>query len=246
MTASECPRLLVSVRSVDEALQAIAGGVEILDVKEPTHGSLGMAAIDEIARIASLRDLESRAIPLSVALGEVHDWTRLSRIPALPDGISFAKLGLAKCSLSSQWRVDLRNVRTRFESESSSQLHWVAVAYADHEQAQSPTVSEVLDEAIASECAGLLVDTFSKGEFHLLDVTDSETLTKLANDCHAAGLFFALAGKLRRDSLPRLAKVPADVIAIRTAACAESVRTSAIDSTLVSEFRNELGHCFRP
>jgi len=42
---------------------------------------------------------------------------------------------------------------------------------------------------------------------------------------------FAIAGKLRRDSLPRLANVPADVIAIRSAACVESDRTSELDAT---------------
>ena len=37
------PSLLVSVRCVDEVAAAIEGGAEIIDVKEPSHGSLGMA-----------------------------------------------------------------------------------------------------------------------------------------------------------------------------------------------------------
>src|SRR5271166_6814929 len=36
-------RLLISVRSADEARTALAGGASIIDVKEPDHGSLGQA-----------------------------------------------------------------------------------------------------------------------------------------------------------------------------------------------------------
>ncbi|MFM7835691.1 MAG: (5-formylfuran-3-yl)methyl phosphate synthase, partial [Planctomycetaceae bacterium] len=34
-------RLLVSVRSADEAVVAATGGADIIDIKEPRHGSLG-------------------------------------------------------------------------------------------------------------------------------------------------------------------------------------------------------------
>ena len=36
-------KLLVSVRSADEAEVALEGGADIIDVKEPLHGSLGWA-----------------------------------------------------------------------------------------------------------------------------------------------------------------------------------------------------------
>ena len=37
------PQLLVSVRSAGEAVDALAGGCQILDVKDPSRGSLGRA-----------------------------------------------------------------------------------------------------------------------------------------------------------------------------------------------------------
>ncbi|MGC1717590.1 MAG: (5-formylfuran-3-yl)methyl phosphate synthase, partial [Isosphaeraceae bacterium] len=36
-------QLLVSVRSADEARTALARGASIIDIKEPDHGSLGLA-----------------------------------------------------------------------------------------------------------------------------------------------------------------------------------------------------------
>ena len=43
------PSLLVSVRCADEVLLPLMGGAEIIDVKEPLHGSLGMASPETLA-----------------------------------------------------------------------------------------------------------------------------------------------------------------------------------------------------
>src|SRR5579872_3508444 len=45
------PRLLVSVRNLAEAESALAGGCDILDIKEPAHGAMGMADVATIAAI---------------------------------------------------------------------------------------------------------------------------------------------------------------------------------------------------
>ena len=46
---NEAPGLLVSVRSAAEALAALAGGADVIDVKEPNQGSLGAADDDTIS-----------------------------------------------------------------------------------------------------------------------------------------------------------------------------------------------------
>ena len=43
MSDAVCPGLLVSVRSGAEAEAALAGGADLIDVKEPTRGALGRA-----------------------------------------------------------------------------------------------------------------------------------------------------------------------------------------------------------
>ena len=238
------PRLLVSVRSEIEAGRAVAGGAEILDVKEPARGSLGMAGIDEISQISKLESVVSGAVPLSVALGEVFDWNPSSVYPVLPSGITFAKLGFNQCSGKPEWRMNWQRVRTAFERLSASHLKWVAVAYADSVEAASPSLTEVLDAAVDSGCAGLLIDTWTKRDKTLFDFTESTTLTAIATTCHSAGLFFAVAGRLGRDALPTLACVPVDVVAIRSAACAGTERTSELDSARVTEFRRAMQTSF--
>ena len=43
------PSLLVSVRCADEVASAVSGGAEIIDVKDPSQGSLGMASPETVA-----------------------------------------------------------------------------------------------------------------------------------------------------------------------------------------------------
>ena len=67
-------QLLVSVRDVNEADAAIAGNADIIDVKEPARGSLGMASLESIAAIVSRCRNEQNAPHCSAALGELQEW----------------------------------------------------------------------------------------------------------------------------------------------------------------------------
>src|SRR4051795_6593943 len=89
--------LLVSVRSVDEARAALAGGAAVIDVKEPDRGPLGCADF-EVCR--AVRRVVPPEVPVSVALGELREWMGTGRTapPPSPDpfaGIAYRKLGLA-------------------------------------------------------------------------------------------------------------------------------------------------------
>ena len=68
-------RLLVSVRDASEALAALAGGADIIDVKEPTRGSLGMADGDAVAGVV---EAVGERVPVSAALGELCEWPERS------------------------------------------------------------------------------------------------------------------------------------------------------------------------
>ncbi len=248
--ATRGPQLLVSVRSPDEAVAALRGGANIIDVKEPLRGSLGMADMDVIAEIArqladSHADPQPRhapLIPLSVALGEVNDWRDASHVPALPESVTYAKLGLSHLAARDHWCDEWWRVRRLFDEPRTVQLNtvpinWVAVAYADAAAANSPSINDVLAAAIETSCSGLLIDTFTKTGTTLTDCCDRESLAQLAQRCHSAGLFFALAGRLTRESLPKLSGIPADVLAIRSAACEAASREGRVTEQAVANFR---------
>ncbi len=103
------PRLLVSVRNADEALMAVRGGADIVDVKEPSLGSLGRASLENLQAIARmLQDpavrvsgSQNEPIPLSIALGEVQEWNESSSLFA-GEFLSQLAPSTSPSSLSSQ------------------------------------------------------------------------------------------------------------------------------------------------
>ena len=62
-------RLLISVRNAFEAENALAGGADLIDIKEPANGSLGPADVSKGHEIASV--VRGRR-PLSAAWGAVR------------------------------------------------------------------------------------------------------------------------------------------------------------------------------
>ena len=61
----------------------MAGGAAIIDIKEPRNGSLGAAGPRVIAEIAHQL---SGTILLSVALGELLEWSENAKTPEIPAG----------------------------------------------------------------------------------------------------------------------------------------------------------------
>lgn len=232
-------RLLVSVRSAEEAVQAVRGGADILDVKEPDLGSLGMADLKAVQSIAEQMDLVHAKIPLSVALGELHDWVVCDQFPLLPATVKYAKLGLSEMANQPNWRSEWCRIRASI-SRSRPSLQWVAVAYADHVAARSPVLDDVLgaaafnDETLQSACAGLLIDTFTKNGSTLLDYYSIAELQGIARNCHANGLFLAVAGSLTLPAIRELGAAGADIIAVRSAACRNGNRRAEIDESQVT------------
>jgi uncharacterized protein (UPF0264 family) len=101
-------KLLVSVRSAAEAAGALEGGADLIDVKEPSRGSLGAAdprVWSEVMAVAGPK------CPLSTALGELRFDAVHALVPHL-SGFQFAKIGLAYCAdhhrWSQQWAAAIR------------------------------------------------------------------------------------------------------------------------------------------
>lgn len=243
LRGSKPPRLLVSVRNVEEAAVAIRGGCDILDVKEPHRGSLGMAAPLVLQQIADLMRSQAPHILLSAALGEVHEYQSprsLSELPTIFPDLDFVKLGCANLATTRSWQQALHETRAAISPRLNPGTEWVAVAYADWESAAAPSPDEVISEALGAGCRGVLIDTYAKSGRRLLDWIPTEELERYATRLHAENLFFALAGSLRRDDLPQLKAVSADIVAIRGAACMDGVRTDSIHETAIREFRSAL------
>ncbi len=249
-------QLLVSVRNAVEAVAAIDGLADIVDVKEPDHGSLGCATPEIVAEVAaavrsqrnaslplSFAPRQSFALPLSLALGELIEWRGGDRTPLL-DAIAAAKAQFLKLGLSgagslphaNSWIGEWQGVRDAI----SGPHVWVAVAYADHENADAPTVENVLHAAIETNCGILLIDTYAKNGTSLLDHLTLKQLLAIRRATSQHGLKLALAGRVTLSNLNMLLSIQADIIAVRGAVCENGDRTSSIRRELVRGFRESM------
>src|SRR5262249_35756093 len=90
-----CPQLLVSVRNAQEAREALRGGADWIDLKEPFYGPLG--AVDAATAREVVALVDGRA-PVSAAAGELADWNGKAREMLDVSGVTHLKLGLAGCA----------------------------------------------------------------------------------------------------------------------------------------------------
>ncbi|MCA9073942.1 MAG: hypothetical protein KDA93_02830 [Planctomycetaceae bacterium] len=226
----------MSVRDVEEAKAALTGGADIIDVKEPQRGSLGRADGSKIAEIASTVVDRSAGVAVSAALGEACEWWQTDDC-LLPESVRYAKLGLSRLRSNPQWIDRWIETRKAYQRSRTSTIEWIGVIYADEAAAESPQADEIISAAIATGCAGVLVDTWSKTGGHLLNEVPSAILNQWATRLHDAGMFFAVAGRLSIELLPQLRDVAADVIAVRSAACDGQDRQAAVSAQRVREVR---------
>jgi uncharacterized protein (UPF0264 family) len=241
------PQLLVSVRSVDEARAAMAGGCEILDIKEPNRGSLGMADVStmaEIVRLAGLSASSGHEMPVTAALGELSDWLESRETPALPRELRYVKLGLAGVQVRADWIGDWLSARARFETAAGKRFAWVAVAYAESASCDAPSYAEVIEAAVATNCEVVLFDTFTKDGKTLLDWLSVAELKQAAARIARAELRLALAGGLNAGMLPSLTAVRPEILAIRSAACRGGRRNAEISADAVREFKSAAKRAF--
>jgi len=216
------PRLLVSVRSAEEAVAALDGGASIIDIKEPQRGSLGRA--DDATITAILNAVAGRKL-VSAACGEL-----LENLP-LPqtNRLAYVKWGLANCG-------PIRNLASRLEKAAAKLpglCRAVAVAYADWQRAQAPAPEAVFRLARDHRWGAVLIDTWKKDRKSLLDFLTLNRMQGLVKECQEAGIPVALAGSLNRSSIESLRPLCPAIVAVRGAVCLDGNRNKEIDSDRV-------------
>jgi uncharacterized protein (UPF0264 family) len=225
-------RLMISVVSAAEARQAINGGADLLDVKNPAEGSLGAQFPGVIREIKN------------AALGKVETSAAIGDMPNLPGTAALAALGAAHCGVE-YIKVGLRGSRNPAEAlkllcaiqeavrEFNSLV--IAAAYADHQRIGALAPCYLPDLAASAGIKGCLIDTGVKDGHTLFDFVKPAELQMLADQAHGAGLLFGAAGALRRQDLSLLQDAEVDVAGLRTAACRDANREGPLDPARIRD-----------
>jgi uncharacterized protein (UPF0264 family) len=223
--------LLVSVRSVEEAAAALEGGADLIDVKEPSRGSLGRADEDIIRDVI---DFVAGRRPVSAAYGELLDAAG-SCVPI--SGLAFVKWGLAGVGSGHDWRDSLTQTANGLRGTACQA---VATAYADWQRAESPPPDSVCAFACDGGIGAFLLDTWRKDSRTLLDFLTQAEVANMVRRCRAAGVRVALAGSLRAAQIRELRLALPDWFAVRGAVCSGGDRCAAVDAAAVRALADSL------
>ncbi len=232
-------KLLISVTDAAEALAALKGEADIVDVKNPREGSLGASTPDVIRQV---RECVPASGELSATIGDA---------PNLPGTISLAALGAAVCGVD-YVKVGLFGVRTPDEAAgllrevNQAVKAWrpsarvIAAGYADAREIGAILPLDVPAAAARAGVDGCMLDTARKGEGGLLDWLSLDELRRFVDLCRDASLLCALAGSLRREDVPAVTALGADIAGFRSAACRGDRIGGRIDTRKVRQLKAAL------
>lgn len=227
-------KLLISVWEPNEVKEALDGGADIIDVKDPSKGSLGAPkpkVIEEVLKLVN----DSREV--SVAIGDVSCCPSTIRLASYL--VSSLKLNYLKVGLNtSSTRLAYEIAKSAKEGvdEAGSKTKIVLVGYADYVKAGVMNPLHILDIAYRVEAHGVMIDTIEKKGLSTLNYLSRDFLRKFVTLAHDKGLFTALAGGLKKNHISVAVEVKFDIVGFRTAACNKG-RLGKISKDKVSELK---------
>jgi (5-formylfuran-3-yl)methyl phosphate synthase len=208
-----------------EAQEAIAGGADIIDVKNPKEGALGANYPWVIRRI---KEVTPKTLEVSCTLGEVGNLpgsVSLAALGAASLGVDYLKVGLYGIKTPKEAIFLLQNVR-KAAKECNPKIKIAVAGYADAEKIGAINPLLIPEIAHKAQADVAMLDTSVKDGKNLFDYLTKELLKKFVDSTHSFGLEAALAGSLRKQDLPVVYGLGADIAGLRGAACTESNRVT--------------------
>ena len=209
-------KLLVSVSSADEAAEALGGGAEIIDAKDPGAGALGAVLP---ATLSAIRAAVDRSVVVSAALGDAVSGAAVESLAeefAMSAG--FVKVGFANVPRPETVAAMLaRAVRGCARGNRAGGV--VAVAYADASRVGAVDARVIARVSAEHGARGVLVDTADKSGAGLTALWSAQELADWVAEVHELGLVAAVAGKLTLADMAVVRESNADIVGVRGAAC---------------------------
>jgi dihydroneopterin aldolase len=220
--------LLASVTGPGEAETAVAGGADIIDLKDPEAGALGALPVavvrQAVAAIAGRR-------PSSAVAGDLpmQAETVVRAVAALAEtGVDYVKVGL--------FPDGRRREAIAALAELARRTKLIGVIFADREEDSRA----LLDDLAAAGFAGAMLDTADKEGGRLTTIVPPAGLAGFVLAARAKGLLVGLAGKLEAPDVPRLLPLAADFLGFRGALCAAHDRRAGLDPEALARIRRAI------
>ena len=206
----------------EEAVEALAGGADIIDVKNPSEGALGAPFPRVIARVYQVVTEWTKAnSALSAAVGDVPDrpgMVALAALGACVAGANYVKIGLLGVREEERATLLLAEA-ARSVREQNPAARVMAVGYADAGEIGAIHPEVIPRVSRSSGIDGAMIDTFQKDGRNLFDFLDEFHLARFIAEARGCGLVSALAGSLKEGSLEKALALRPDIIGFRGAVC---------------------------
>ncbi|MCH8206655.1 MAG: (5-formylfuran-3-yl)methyl phosphate synthase [Chloroflexi bacterium] len=229
--------LMVSVQNLIEALEALQGGADIVDVKNLQEALVGSAHPRVVKDVREAVPLENH---VSVTLGVVPNQVGTVAMAAYTAGVLKAtsvKVGFMKTEYEAAVEILLasRDALEGFDTKLIGSL------FADNPLYDGLDPHLMVRLAKEGLCDGFLIDTLTKDGRNLFDFLAEEELRDMVLEGKELGMSTALSGHLRIQDLDELARINPDIVGVRGAVCQKGDRQTGVHREAVAEFKRQLG-----
>jgi (5-formylfuran-3-yl)methyl phosphate synthase len=218
--------MLASVTGPTEAEIAIAGGADLIDLKDPSQGAFGAltpAAIKEAVKIIAGRR------PVSAVAGDLPmEPAKLFGAASLiaETGVDYVKIGFRPSEAFAACTEALAPL--------TAKVHLVAAFFAD----QGPIDVTALALLARHGFKAAMLDTAEKGAGRLMTHLSIADLSRFVEACREASLLSGLAGALETPDIARLLLLHPGFLGFRSALCQAGRRTAGLDPEAVKIVRD--------
>ena len=228
--------LMVSVQDLPEALEALHGGADIVDVKNLQEALVGSAHPGVVKEVREAIPLDRHA---SVTLGVVPDQVGTVAMAVYTAGVLKAtsvKVGF----MTTEYDRAVEILLASREALGGFDTKLIGSLFADNPLYDGLDPHRMVELASDGRCDGFLVDTLTKDGRNLFDFLSEEDLRDMVFEGKQLGMSTALSGHLRIDNLDELARINPDIVGVRGAVCQKSDRNSAVHREAVAEFKRQV------
>ncbi|HIE34452.1 MAG TPA: (5-formylfuran-3-yl)methyl phosphate synthase [Candidatus Altiarchaeales archaeon] len=230
-------KLLISPKDKEEAIEAIRGGADIIDVKNPDEGSLG-ANFPWV--IKEIRKLVPENIEVSATIGDFPNLPGTASLAALgvaSIGVDYVKVGLYGINKLED-AIKLSSSVVRAVKDFNKKTRVVISGYADFHRIDSINYSLIPEITRRTNADFAMLDTAIKDGRNIFNFLTLEELRKFVVHSHKNGISVAFGGSLRKEHIETLCDMEVDVIGIRGAVCERNDRRGRISFEKVQYLRN--------
>ncbi len=230
---------MVSVRNRDDVAAAVTGGAQLLDFEFPSNQEAGRTRISTLAGLVSQAvELDSRT-GCSCNLGDLLEFAPLPDQLYLPAEIRWLRWSFGDCRSLADWKSLWQLRREEVEQLHGRKFRWLAVACADHDAVNAPSPGEVLQVALQTACAGIVLET-SSDRSRLVDCMSPVALCDFVLRARESCLPVFIAGDVTAADADWLCALEPDVILTRSASQRPAGNRLAIDGRRVRDFQDSL------